>query len=72
MFKYAPLCHSILLFTFTSYNSKNYSSKTADPYYYYDVFQYSEGIDTDQLVALIVAKVTIDTDQWKVCNGNVY
>ena len=27
----------------------------------------SEAIDTDQSVALIVAKVTIDTDRWQVC-----
>ena len=26
----------------------------------------SEAIDTDQSVALIVTKVTIDTDRWKV------
>ena len=32
----------------------------------------SEAIDTDQSVALTVAKVTIDTDQWKLRNGNVY
>ena len=32
----------------------------------------SEASDTNQLVALIVAKVTIDTDRWQVCNGNVY
>ena len=32
----------------------------------------SEAIDTDQLVALTVAKVTIDANQWKVHNGNVY
>ena len=31
-----------------------------------------EAIDTDQSVALIVAKVTIDSDRWKVCNGSVY
>ena len=31
-----------------------------------------EAIDTDQLLALIVTKVTIDTDRWKVCNGSVY
>ena len=31
----------------------------------------SEAIDTDQWVALTVAKVTIDTDRWKVPNGNV-
>ena len=29
----------------------------------------SEAIDTDQLVALTVAKVTIDAHQWKVHNG---
>ena len=32
----------------------------------------SEAIDTDQSVALMVAKVTIDTDRWKVRNENVY
>ena len=32
----------------------------------------SEAIDTDQLVALTVAKVTIDAHQWKVHNGNAY
>ena len=32
----------------------------------------SEAIDTDQSVALIVTKVTTDTDRWKVRNGNVY
>ena len=32
----------------------------------------SEAIDTDQSVALMVAKVTIDTDGWKVRNENVY
>ena len=32
----------------------------------------SEGIDTDQSVALIVAKVTTDNDRWQVCNENVY
>ena len=31
----------------------------------------SEAIDADQLVALMVAKVTINNDRWKVCNGNV-
>ena len=32
----------------------------------------SEAIDTHQSVALMVAKVTIDTDRWKVRNGNVF
>ena len=32
----------------------------------------SEATDTDQSVALMVAKVTIDTDRWKVSNRNVY
>ena len=32
----------------------------------------ARAIDTDQSVALIVAKVTTDTDRWQVCNGNVY
>ena len=32
----------------------------------------SEAIDTDQSVALMVAKVTIDTDRWQVRNGKVY
>ena len=36
------------------------------------IFVLSEAIVTDQLMALIVAKVIIDTDQWKVHNGNVY
>ena len=35
-------------------------------------FSIVQSIDTDQLVALIVAlmvaKVTIDTERWKVCN----
>ena len=30
------------------------------------VYVASEGIDTDQSVALIVAKVTNDTDRWQV------
>ena len=32
----------------------------------------SETIDIDQSVALMVAKVTIDNDQWKVHSGNIY
>ena len=32
----------------------------------------SEAIDTDQSVVSIVAKVTIDTDWWKIGNGNIY
>ena len=36
------------------------------------VFKKSEAIDTDQSVALMVVKVTIDTDRWKVRNENVY
>ena len=32
----------------------------------------SEAIDTDQSVALIVTKVTIDTDRWQVSNGKIY
>ena len=32
----------------------------------------NEAIDTNQLVALTVAKVTIDAHQWKVHNGNGY
>ena len=32
----------------------------------------SEAIETDQLVELMVAKVTIDTDWWKVHNESVY
>ena len=32
----------------------------------------SEAIDTDQSVALMVTKVTIDTDRWQVRDGNVY
>ena len=28
--------------------------------------------DTDQSVEVIVAEVTIDTDRWQICNGNVY
>ena len=39
--------------------------------YLYNTFK-SEAIDTDQSVALMVTKVTIDTDRWQVCNGNVY
>ena len=35
-------------------------------------FLKSEAIDTDQSVALMIAKVTIDTDRWKVRNGNIY
>ena len=35
-------------------------------------FLMSEAIDTDQSVALMVAKVTIDTNRWKVRNGNIY
>ena len=31
----------------------------------------SKAIDTDQLVALTVAKVTINTDRWKIHNRNV-
>ena len=32
----------------------------------------SKYIDSYQLVALLVVKVTIETDQWKVQNGNVH
>ena len=32
----------------------------------------SEAIEADQSVALTVAKVTTDTDRWKVHNRNVY
>ena len=32
----------------------------------------SEAIDTDQSVALMVTKVTIDTDRWQAHNGNIY
>ena len=31
----------------------------------------SEAIDNDQSVALIVAEVAIDTDQWKIHNRNI-
>ena len=39
---------------------------------YFVVSWLGETIDTDQSVALMVAKVTIDTDRWKVRNGSVY
>ena len=32
----------------------------------------SEAIDNNQSVVLMVAKVTIDTDRWKIGNGNIY
>ena len=32
----------------------------------------SEAFDTDQSVVLMVGKVTIDTDRWKIRYGNVY
>ena len=33
---------------------------------YSNYFEISEAIDTDRSVALTVAKVSIDTDRWKV------
>ena len=32
----------------------------------------SEAIDNNHSVVLMVAKVTIDTDRWKMGNGNIY
>ena len=46
--------------------------KTTDQHPYLGICLKSEAIDTDQSVALRAAKVTIDTDRWKIRNGNVY